>query len=832
MMIENNDFMKILKSRDSDFYSIIQNVYKEIESLLDQRIAYVFPKYTQHDTKHSKRIIEHMEKIVPNIDELNDLEIAILLLSALLHDVGMAASDEEIENIKLGTLKYNNIKYKALLNKFNGNETEAIQEYIRKVHAERSSYYIKENLNKKLVLPEMPEKSFADIVALVCEAHTKDILWLKNNVQNEYKIGKYELAPQFYAIVLRIADILDFDGMRTPQRLFNAINLTEYSKEEWKQHFSIENTDKIKIAEDGKKYIEFYGICSEPIIHRKVLSYIDWVNYELTNAIEITKELAVNYRLNFYHKVIDKINSKKYSIVDLKFQMNYKNTINLLMGEALYGDRKIGLRELIQNSIDACLLLKEIKANDVESEYDEYNPRIYIILDKGNGIVKIKDNGKGMDIYTIKNYFLEIGASYFMSDDFLLSGYEYNPIGNYGIGFLASFMLSETVKVRTREYRDSNLSEIDIYKDNEYVSIRKLEDTQFNGTEIILDYQEFFNVFEDKEDIIEYIYENFLIKDFEIIIDDKEDKKRVSLKQNEGRNKSQTIISLSKYLDDIDAEIILPNEIQNYFFQYLDEILDAEHNYSFDGSTLRMCDKEPIPIKDYLQKDTIQIVSFMNVEDSSGLYELIELENEMFSIDAEEEYKSKYDSIETNIVISPNIPVHNFKGKLHEVDEIVNGLKFELIEEIDEDFYHENEYGTYFYDYKINIFSVEGIEKVLHLTSSRGAMGTRVFIRNVYVSDIVLHMPNAIIHNQSKKIKSEINIFNRKIMPNVTRKELLNEDKKLISNSINQALYLHFLEQTNNKQEQIILSNYIKRYHNYEKSLLKKEYIEKIKYFL
>ncbi|MGZ9683078.1 HD domain-containing protein, partial [Bacillus cereus] len=235
--------------------------------------------------------------------------------------------------------------------------------------------------------PGMPTKSFGQILALICKAHTQDIMWVKNNIEKEYIIGNYNLIPQFYAIVLRLGDILDFDGLRTPKRLYNAISPSGHSKEEWQQHFIVDNVNKIVVDSKGKKSIQLYGQCSDPKIHRKVLSYIDWINDEILNAIEMTKEFDEYHKVELYPKVLDRVISKDYSIVDLKFQMNYKNTIDLLMGESLYGDKKIGLRELIQNSIDASLFLKEIKSKDSDTAYEDFQPKIYIIIDKNKNLV-------------------------------------------------------------------------------------------------------------------------------------------------------------------------------------------------------------------------------------------------------------------------------------------------------------------------------------------------------------------------------------------------------------------------------------------------------------
>lgn len=51
--IKNSRFMEELDRRKSPFYHQIITVFKEVESLINSRIAYIFPYYTQHDIKHS-----------------------------------------------------------------------------------------------------------------------------------------------------------------------------------------------------------------------------------------------------------------------------------------------------------------------------------------------------------------------------------------------------------------------------------------------------------------------------------------------------------------------------------------------------------------------------------------------------------------------------------------------------------------------------------------------------------------------------------------------------------------------------------------------------------
>lgn len=72
-------------------------------------------------------------------------------------------------------------------------------------------------------------------------------------------------------------------NQRTPPVLLNRINPKGVSKEEWEQHFVIENREKIKKTKNSKKII-LQGNCKNPSIHRKVLEYIRWINEEIKNA--------------------------------------------------------------------------------------------------------------------------------------------------------------------------------------------------------------------------------------------------------------------------------------------------------------------------------------------------------------------------------------------------------------------------------------------------------------------------------------------------------------------------------------------------------------------
>lgn len=176
-------------------------------------------------------------------------------------------------------------------------------------------------------------------------------------------------------MLLRIADYLDIDDERASVDLYYYLAPTGFGDLEWRQHFDVDNIQKI--SEDkatGKKYIEFYGESSDPSIHRKLLKYFDSISNELNNAVELSETFKEKrYMLTVGTTVRNKIRTKGFAFSDFKLSLDYKAVTSLLMGENIYGNKKYGLRELIQNSIDTCMVMKEDSLQLEEYRYETYN---------------------------------------------------------------------------------------------------------------------------------------------------------------------------------------------------------------------------------------------------------------------------------------------------------------------------------------------------------------------------------------------------------------------------------------------------------------------------
>ena len=505
-----------LIDRNSEFIENIKQASRIAQPMLSQ-ISHVFPKYTLHDIDHSVRIIEYIYDLIPDIEKISDLEIAILIYSALLHDIGMCAHEDELEKIKSNSYPNAPYKYSLLLEKYKNSSVDAVQRFIRDIHNKRSREIILRDFKDYMRICSPSGVYFADEVALICEAHSEDHEWLVKNINsNTRQKGVYYFNSFFCALLLRLGDILDIDSNRTPYPLYKLIQPKGKSKEEWEQHFVIENLDKVRENPNGFKEIVLEGSCNDWKQHSKLKKYFTWINNEILKSYSFTQNMDIYYRLNIKHPLNDEIKPTGYNISGYQFNIDFEAITRLLTGEQLYGDKEAGLRELMQNAIDACKVRCEIESRNTNKiRIEPYKPKISIIINESKNEIIIKDNGTGMTKSTIYNYFLNIGKSFYVSDEFLLEDYNYKPISSFGIGFLSCFMLSTTVKIISKHFNDIHEYELDIEVNNPYYCLKeKLNPINSGGTEIILNYQEFMEVFNNIETLTEYLEDNFIIDNY------------------------------------------------------------------------------------------------------------------------------------------------------------------------------------------------------------------------------------------------------------------------------------------------------------------------------
>jgi len=175
----------------------------------------------------------------------------------------------------------------------------------------------------------------------------------------------------------------------------------------------------------------------------------------------------------------------------------------------LYSDNEIFIRELVSNATDAILKLKTL-INLVKFNKKIDYLIIEIVIDKENKILKIIDNGIGMTKKEVKKYINKIAFS--GAEEFLIKYKDKNNeyiIGNFGLGFYSSFMVSDKVEIISKSYKDYEYAIHWICDGTTNFSIKNIDNPKSgSGTEIRLhindSYKEFLEENKIKELLIKY----------------------------------------------------------------------------------------------------------------------------------------------------------------------------------------------------------------------------------------------------------------------------------------------------------------------------------------
>ncbi len=447
-------------------------------------------EYTLHDGDHLFRVLLLQERLLSHdqLQALNVPELMLLILSAFFHDIGMSPDERDViawKKIWDATVQFENDTEELEYRKFQrfylarpddrarveqclrrGDNTGAdrakahvVTEYIRATHAERAKKIIKKEWMNKIVYRD------TDITvefARICFSHNEDPLSVLD-LDPAYLCGPDLFANlQLVAVILRLSDILDFDAKRTPSILFSHLYVRHpVSISEWNKHRSVEAWS---ITPEN---IQFHAKCRHPAIEASINAFCDIIDIELgacnnilTSINKIDRRFSSSAALRLPLRVNrTKIETMKdidgkpiYLYRQTQFNLSKKQVIDLLMGTKLYGNPEVALRELIQNSIDACLLRQALE----DSWKTSYKPKInikYYSMD-GQDILEVEDNGTGMDQDIIDAYYSKVGSSFYKSSEFydLKSQAKANfiPTSRFGIGILSCFMVSDTLIVDTR----------------------------------------------------------------------------------------------------------------------------------------------------------------------------------------------------------------------------------------------------------------------------------------------------------------------------------------------------------------------------------------------
>ena len=255
---------------------------------------------------------------------------------------------------------------------------------------------------------------------------------------------------------------------------------------------------------------------SSAIMHKAIEDTADDIDHELRICERLSRELpfghdrttggSLPHRWNMGAVSIRNIRPKPgtYEYIPGSFRPNTSRLLQLLTGSKLYGDKLVAVRELIQNGFDSVseqIAREQIVNGRHDAEYADLvaaRHSIELQFEVGPEATRIicRDTGVGMSKDIITNRLLVSGSG---PDSKLVklqmecrqAGVRLNRSGQFGIGVLSYFMLSDHLVFQTRRSQEAGTEEtngweFETWGAGEFGELRRCSPSRA-GTTVILE---------------------------------------------------------------------------------------------------------------------------------------------------------------------------------------------------------------------------------------------------------------------------------------------------------------------------------------------------------
>lgn len=509
-------FEKVLATSPDLSAAVKQNI-SLFEPWLEQSGMPFFPGYTDHSPRHINDVLNAAASLVTDESHalLTPEDVAVLCMAALLHDCGMHLTQDgfralieesgkpvvsgfedlswsqlwkdfiaearrfgqdrlvaifgDDEPIRVDEIEYDNLAERDYL---------LIGEFVRRHHA-RLAHEIALNgvpsrNPEKLALVGFSSE-LKDLAGLVARSHGMSIRNTFSYIEEKYSLlpDQHGVKSPFLMAVIRIADYIQVQSERALKSLLSVKELrSPVSRQEWRNHFSVKNISR------WHNDPEAFFVNASPAdvkTYLKLVSLFRDIQRELDESWatlgEVYGRLGELSRLGLtMRRIRSNLDSQEkfsrtvpYIPIKAGFDTSGPDLLKLLVGPLYNYQLKVGIRELIQNAVDACRELSDFSSDapSVES-HEEQMPDVLVSIhenEDGTGWITVTDKGVGMSLETITNYFLIAGASFRNSDIWKLQHMDEEGQsrvmrgGRFGVGALAAFLLGDEIEVRTRHFK-------------------------------------------------------------------------------------------------------------------------------------------------------------------------------------------------------------------------------------------------------------------------------------------------------------------------------------------------------------------------------------------
>jgi molecular chaperone HtpG len=328
------------------------------------------------------------------------------------------------------------------------------------------------------------DPSLCDLAGLVARSHGRPIrVCLDYLASKSIPLREFQNThAAFLMALIRLADYLHVEADRTSEVIFRYKHIpSRFSELEHKAHLAVKSVTR---AVEDPEAVHVMAQPEDVETFLRLKRWLSGIQTELDQSWAVLGEVYGRYEAEGLSKLGLSLRRVRSNLDDVeKFASNVSyvpenitldvaraDLLKLLIGP-LYGhDPGIGVRELVQNAVDA---VRELRAfvgkhqqfKNIKTLRQTAEVELQLKPPDGTGIswLIVSDKGIGMTEEVVRDYFLKAGASFRNSDtwkrEFESDQQDRGPestksrvmrSGRFGVGALGTFLLGDEVHVSTR----------------------------------------------------------------------------------------------------------------------------------------------------------------------------------------------------------------------------------------------------------------------------------------------------------------------------------------------------------------------------------------------
>lgn len=269
----------------------------------------------------------------------------------------------------------------------------------------------------------------------------------------------------------------------------------------------LETLDRAQWNSRGSARLSLDVTCRHPAVDQALRLQVDelskrgaWLQRilesEERNALKPLRGLRWLFDVDDLKPEKDEHGQPRYTTPHLRFHLAQDEVRELLLGEQIYDDPSLAIREMYQNALDACRYRQAreeyLKRKGLNRHLPPWEGKIVFRQWKeadGREILECEDNGVGMGRRELETCFARAGRRFADTPEYLEEEAEWHqldppirlyPNSQFGIGVFSYFLLADEIEVFTRRFekdgRPGKVLHVQLSGSGSLFRIRELED--------------------------------------------------------------------------------------------------------------------------------------------------------------------------------------------------------------------------------------------------------------------------------------------------------------------------------------------------------------------